>query len=315
MLSIRARTGVAAVFVALIVPAAHLRAQAVTTGAVTGTVTDSAGNPLDAAQIQVRNTLTGYNVGTTTRASGVYLVQGLEPNSNYEITVRLIGFGPSTRRGVVINLGQTRREDFRLARQAAQLAEVTITATTDPVINASKTGTSTTISDSALSRLPTLNRNFADFVQLVPQVSTTTGFLSGGGVNLRQNAIQIDGAQSGDVFGLGTTGQPGAQANAKSIPLDAVKEYQVLLSPFDVRQGSFGGLLINAVTKSGTNEWHGTVYGYTRDQKLTRSQAVPERLHAAAVRRHARRADPARQGCSSSLSGEQQRLENPANGP
>ena len=133
-------------------------------------------------------------------------------------------------------------------------------------------GTTTTISDSALRRLPTLNRNFQDFVQLVPQVSTTTGYLSGGGANLRQNAIQIDGAQSGDMFGLGTSGQPGAQANAKSIPLDAVKEYQVLLSPFDVRQGNFGGLLLNAVTKSGTNEFHGTVYGYARDQKLTRSQ-------------------------------------------
>ena len=91
-------------------------------------------------------------------------------------------------------------------------------------------------------------------------------------MNLRQNAIQIDGAQSGDLFGLGTTGQPGAQANAKSIPLDAVKEYQVLLSPFDVRQGNFGGLLINAVTKSGTNELHGSVYAYTRNQNLTRTQ-------------------------------------------
>jgi len=98
------------------------------------------------------------------------------------------------------------------------------------------------VGDSLLRRLPTLNRNFADFVQLVPQVSTSTGVgLSGGGVNIRQNAIQIDGAASGDLFGLGTTGQPGAQANSKSIPLDAVKEYQVLLSPFDVRQGNFGG--------------------------------------------------------------------------
>jgi hypothetical protein len=103
-------------------------------------------------------------------------------------------------------------------------------------------------------------------------VSTTTGYLSGGGVNLRQNSIQIDGAQSGDLFGLGTTGQPGAQANGKSIPLDAVKEYQVLLSPFDVRQGNFGGLLINAVTKSGTNDFTGTVYADTRNQNLTRSQ-------------------------------------------
>jgi hypothetical protein len=247
-------------------------AQGVTTGAVTGTVTDSAGTPLDAAQIQLRNPLTGVNLGAQTRGGGTYLIQGVEPNDGYEITVRLIGFAPITRTGIRVTLGQARREDFRLARQATQLSEVTITATTDPVINASKTGTATTISDSALRRLPTLNRNFQDFVQLVPQVSTTTGYLSGGGANLRQNQIQIDGAQAGDVFGLGATGQPGAQANAKSIPLDAVKEYQVLLSPFDVRQGNFGGLLINAVTKSGTNEFHGSAYGYLRDQALTREQ-------------------------------------------
>ena len=104
-------------------------------------------------------------------------------------------------------------------------------------------------------------------------MSTTTGFLSGGGVNLRQNAIQIDGAAAGDLFGLGTTGQAGSSANAKSIGLDAVKQYQVLLSPFDVRQGNFGGLLINAITKSGTNDFHGSMFGYTRNQDLTRTQS------------------------------------------
>jgi hypothetical protein len=263
-----------AVLALLAVPAVSLHAQGVTTGALTGTITDATGAPVEAAQVQVRNATTGYNIGTTSRSSGIYNIQGIEPNQNYRITVRRIGYAPITRDGITISLGQARREDFRLTREVATLGEVSITASaTDAVINASKTGTSTSISDSALRRLPTINRNFTDFVQLVPQVSTTSGALSGGGVNLRQNSIQIDGAQSGDLFGLGTTGQPGAQSNAKSIPLDAVKEYQVLLSPFDVRQGSFGGLLINAVTKSGTNEWHGTVYGDSRSQSLTRSQS------------------------------------------
>jgi len=247
-------------------------AQGVTTGAISGTVTGEGGQPLESAQVQLRNARTGYNVGTITRSGGVYRIQGVEPNSDYELTVRYIGYAPSSRSGITITLGQTRREDFRLTQQATTLSAVTVTGQADPVINTSKAGTTTTISDSALRRLPTLNRNFQDFVQLVPQVSTTTGYLSGGGANLRQNQIQIDGAQSGDVFGLGTTGQPGAQANAKSIPLDAVKEYQVLLSPFDVRQGNFGGLLLNAITKSGTNEYHGSAYAYARDQKLTRTQ-------------------------------------------
>lgn len=273
MLSIRPLIGAIAVLAVLAAPTSSITAQGVTTAALTGTVTDTAGNPIESAQIQVRNTLTGANVGTQTRASGLYVIQGLEPNPNYVITVRALGYAPITRDGVTLSLGQTRREDFKLVKQAAQLAAVTVTAASvDYVINASKTGTTTTISDSALRRLPTLNRNFADFVAAVPQVSTTTGYLSGGGVNLRQNSIQIDGAQSGDAFGLGTTGQAGASAGAKSIPLDAVKEYQVLLSPFDVRQGSFGGLLINAVTKSGTNDFHGGLYGYTRNQSLTRTQ-------------------------------------------
>ncbi len=272
MSRIRPLIGVAAVLASLLLPVAKATAQAVTTGGITGTIVDADGKPIESAQLQLRNTLTGYNVGAVTRANGTYLIQGVEPNSNYRLTVRRIGYSPSNRDGITITLGQTRREDFKLSREVAQLGEVSITAsTTDAVINASKTGTSTTLSDSALHRLPSLQRNFADFVQLVPQVSTTTGFLSGGGVNLRQNSIQIDGAQSSDPFGLGTTGQPGSSANAKSIPLDAVKEYQVLLSPFDVRQGNFGGLLINAVTRSGTNEYHGTFYTDTRTQNFTRT--------------------------------------------
>ena len=272
MLSFRLIVGAVMALTVAVLPAT-IRAQGVTTGAITGTVADETGQGIEGVQIELRNPRTGLNAGTVTRASGLYMIQGLLPDAGYEITARRIGFSPVTRSGITITLGQARREDFRLASAATVLSTTTVTATTDPIINASKTGASTTISDSALSRLPTLNRNFSDFVQLVPQVSTTTGVgLSGAGVNLRQNAIQIDGAQSGDIFGLGTSGQPGAQANAKSIPLDAVKEYQVLLSPFDVRQGNFGGLLINAVTKSGTNEYQGSIYGYTRNERFTRKQ-------------------------------------------
>src|SRR5437764_3010750 len=252
---------------------ARLLAQGVTTGAVSGTVTDPTGAPIEGAQVQVRNSRTGASAGGITRSNGQFNVQGVEPDAGYSITVRRIGFEPVTHDNVVISLGQTTRSDFQLRQQSTVLETVRIAAEATPVINPSKTGTGTTMGDSLLRRLPTLNRNFADFVTLVPQVSTSTGVgLSGGGVNIRQNAIQIDGAASGDLFGLGTTGQPGAQANSKSIPLDAVKEYQALLSPFDIRQGNFGGLLINAVTRSGTNEFHGSVYGYTRNQNLTRTQ-------------------------------------------
>src|SRR4051794_16053433 len=252
---------------------ARLHGQGITTGAVSGTVADPSGAPVEGAQVQLKNAKTGANAGAVTRSNGQFSISGVEPDLGYTLTVRRIGFEPITHDNIAVSLGQTTRADFSLKQQSTVLETVTVSGEATPVINPSKTGTGTTMGDSLLRRLPTLNRNFSDFVTLVPQVSTSTGVgLSGGGVNIRQNAIQIDGAASGDLFGLGTTGQPGAQANARSIPLDAVKEYQVLLSPFDVRQGNFGGMLINAVTKTGTNEFHGTAYGYTRNENLTRSQ-------------------------------------------
>lgn len=252
--------------------ASTANAQGITSGAVSGFVKDTEGNGLVGAQVSITNRTTGFVVRTTTRDGGRYDAQGLESGGPYTVSARRIGFEPANRENIMIQLGQTSRQDLVMTAQTAVLGTVEVRASTDDIISPSKNGTGTTITEENLRRLPSLNRNFADFVKTVPQVGTTTSFLSGGGVNLRQNSIQIDGAQSGDPFGLGGSGQPGASAGAKSIPLDAVKEYQALLSPFSVRHGNFGGLLINAVTKNGTNEFHGSLYGYTRNQDLTRSQ-------------------------------------------
>ncbi|MBK7834752.1 MAG: TonB-dependent receptor [Gemmatimonadetes bacterium] len=244
----------------------------VTTGAITGTVTDEQGQPVEAAQIQMINKATGLTRGALTSASGRYVIQGLEVGAQYSVTARRIGFRPTTVDNVVVSLGQTTRADIKIERQATQLEAVTVVSETNAIISPTRTGASTTVGDSALRRLPSLNRNFTDFVALTPQVSNSGPGLSGGGSNNRFNNIQIDGAVSSDLFGLGSTGQPGGQAGGKSISIEAVKEYQVLLSPYDVRQGNFSGALINAVTKGGTNEFHGSVYGVTRNQDFTRSQ-------------------------------------------
>ena len=272
MLKGRLITALGLATMCLLVSTRSANAQNVTSGSIGGTVTDQSGAPIPSAQITITNTQTGVSVNATARDGGRYSVQGLEVGGPYTALVRRIGFAPVTRTGIIVTLGQSTRVDVQMASQAAVLSGVRIEGALNPVISPSKTGTGTTISDSALRRLPTLNRNFTDFVQLVPQVATNTSALSGGGVNIRQNGIQIDGASAQDIFGIGTTGQPGASAGAKSIPLESVKEYQVLLAPFDVRQGNFGGVLINAVTQSGTNEFHGSAYGFTRNQSFTRSQ-------------------------------------------
>jgi outer membrane receptor protein involved in Fe transport len=250
-------------------------AQGTTTGAAAGTVTDQGGVPVEGAQVEVLNNSTGARVLSTTRVNGLYSVSGLEVGGPYSVLVRRIGFQPMRRDNITVSLGETSRADFRLTPQATTLEAVSVTGVADnAVISPTKTGVSTSVSDSALRRLPSLNRNFTDFVTLTPQVSTTlaNGGLSGGGVNNRFNQIQIDGTSETDLFGLGSTGQPGGQAGGKSIGIESVKEYQILLSPFDVRQGNFAGLLVNAVTKSGTNELHGSAYYYGRNQSFTRSQ-------------------------------------------
>ena len=253
---------------------ADLVAQATTTGELSGTVTTQQGQGVESAQVQVTNVSTGFTITVTTSGIGRYRVAGLEVGSNYRVSARRIGFRPLVKNNVTITLNDVRRLDFVLEQQAATLGEITVTAALDPVIDPSRQGTETTVSDSALRRLPTLNRNFTDFVALTPQVSTTlfNGGLSGGGTNNRYNNVQIDGTSEADVFGLGSTGQPGGQANGKSIGLEAVKEYKVLLSPFDVRQGFFAGLLINAVSKSGTNEFEGTAFAVNRSENNTRKQ-------------------------------------------
>lgn len=254
-----------------------LGAQGPTTAAVSGRVVDStSGQAIEAAQVQVRNGATGFTTGAVTKSDGRYFVAGLEVGGPYSITVRRIGFEPQAHDDVTLRLGQTFEANFRLVPRAAQLTEVVVTATGDQgVIGPSRKGVQTLIGDTALRRLPTLTRNFTDFVALTPQVATAqSGGLTAAGSNNRYNTIQIDGATESDMFGLGSTGQPGGEARAKSISIEAVKEYQVLLTPFDVRFGNFSGALVNAVTKSGTNELHGSAYYYFRNQDLARNSPV-----------------------------------------
>jgi hypothetical protein len=254
----------------LISSASPVFAQGVTTGAVSGTITNNQGQTVESAQIEIVNRATGARTGTISHGDGRYYVQGLEVGGPYSVTVRRIGFAPHDTSNVYVSLGQNARVDLVLATQAIQLAGVQVVGASSGVISSSHKGIAMTITDSAIARSPSLTRNFTDFVALSPQISTKGPGNSGGGQNNRFNAIQIDGSVANDLFGLGSTGQPGGQAGAKQISLEAVKEYQVLLSPFDVRQGNFTGALVNAVTKSGSNQLHGSATYASRSEKLER---------------------------------------------
>jgi hypothetical protein len=242
-------------------------AQGITTGAIGGLVTNEQGQPVADAQVHITNPVTGYQTTVNTRENGRYFAQGLEVGGGYRVSVRRIGFGLNTRTDLYVSLSQTTRADFVLRQQPVQLAAVRVEVTRTEVFAPSNTGAKTVVSDTAIQRLPTTSRNLTDFIKLTPQASTTGAGFSGGGMSNRMNNVQIDGSSERDVFGLGSTGTPGAEVGAKGISIDAVKEYQVLLAPFDVRQGNFGGLLLNAVTKSGTNEMRGSAYYYFRNER------------------------------------------------
>ncbi len=249
-------------------------AQGITTGGVTGIVTDAAGNPLEDVQIAITNRNTGFTSRTTSRAGGRYNLQSLEVGGPYVLEARRIGFAPNTRTNIFVQLSQSNRIDLQLSPQATQLSELEIRAATGEIIAPTNTGTKTTVSQQALERSATTTRNLVDFTRAAPQVSSSGPGFSGGGMSNRMNNVQIDGSTERDVFGLGSTGQPGGQISAKAISIDAIKEYQILLAPYDVRQGNFGGLLLNAVTKSGTNTFHGSAFQYFRNQDYGRDVPV-----------------------------------------
>ena len=237
--------------------AGPLFAQGVTSAAVSGRVTQAGGQPVEGATVIIINTSTGQRFQIQTRAGGRYSLENVPPGGPYTISARGIGFQPNDLTGVQLNLGQRFTANFELTQSVVQVQELTINAAVDPLINKGRTGAASTISDSAIANLPTLSRNFTDFVVTSPQVvATPNGGPSIGGSNNRFNNIQVDGGVNNDLFGLGATGVPGGQVNARPVPLDAVKEFQVLVSPFDVRQGGFTGGLVNAITKSGTNDFH-----------------------------------------------------------
>ncbi len=241
-------------------------AQGVTTGAIGGKVTDESGAGIAGVNITAVNRANGFSSTVNSRIDGRYLIPNLEVGT-YDVTFRRVGFDPIRRRDLIVALSQVLPQDVQLTSRATELSGVTIiAATTTETFTPTNTSVKTIVTDTTLQRLPSLNRNIIDMVRVSPQVSTSGAGYSAGGMSNRMNNVQIDGATERDVFGLGATGTPGAETNARSVSLEAVKELQILLAPFDVRQGNFGGLLVNAVTKSGTNELHGSVYGYYRDQ-------------------------------------------------
>ena len=254
------------VFSGTVIPV-QLHAQGVTSGGITGTVKAANGGVVAGAKIIAIHIPTGTRFGANAKANGTFTINNVRVGGPYTIKATAVGYGESSLSGQFVKLGQNLKITMALSEKAVATDEITVTAQKG-VFGASRTGAQTNISKEQLNNFPTISRSFQDFAKFTPQVVSTGAGVSVAGKNNRYNNIQIDGSNYTDLFGLGSAGTPGGQANTNPVSLDAIDEFQVLVAPFDVRQGRFTGSGINAITRSGTNKFEGSAYWFTRNQAM-----------------------------------------------
>ncbi len=255
---------------ALLWPIGHAYAQGVTTGAITGVVTDPQGLPVPGASVVAVHEPSGTRYEASTRTDGSFSLPGMRVGGPYTVTVTVSGFQPHVTKGVVLTLGVGKDLDVAV-RAAAVEEEVTVTAEADPVFSSDRTGAATAVSRQMLERLPTLTDRLESFARLTPQAGFTSFGMSFAGQDNRANNITVDGSYFNNSFGL--AGSPGERTGVAPISMAAIEQVQVNVAPYDVRQGNFVGAGVNTVTRSGTNDFRGSVYYWFRDQGLVGTKA------------------------------------------
>jgi len=246
---------------------ANLFGQGVTTSSINGQVVDAEGNALPGANVSAKLTTTGAFYGNSTDLDGYYRIANMKVGGPYTITISYTGFQDKVQENVYLKLGEPFTLNAKLSDSSVDLGEVVVLA--QRAYAGQNTGASTSINEDDINLMPTLDRNINDFTRLTPQAKETFGGgFSIAGINNRYNAIYIDGAVNNDVFGLAGSGTNGGQTGISPFSIDIVEQIQVVVSPYDVTLGGFAGGGINAVTKSGTNQFQGTAYYFMQNENL-----------------------------------------------
>ncbi|MEQ1949068.1 MAG: carboxypeptidase regulatory-like domain-containing protein [Bryobacteraceae bacterium] len=233
-----------------------------------GTITDQSGAAVPAAKVTVSQAAIGLTRTTETTNSGLYAFPSL-PVGGYTISVEKSGFGPAKAENVDLSIGTTSTLDFKL--QVGTTTETVNVTTEAPLVETSQSQTSTVIDNKSVSDLPINGRNFLDFTLLTPGVvldRSRTGDLSFGGQRGTANSVQIDGSDSNNSFFGQAMGRTGTGRNPYSFSQDSVQEFQVNANTYAPELGRAGGGVINVITKSGTNDFHGTAFEFFRDKAL-----------------------------------------------
>lgn len=250
------------VLLLLLVSAATAFSQ-VTTSGMSGRVVTASGESLPGAAVVAIHVPSGTQYGTVTNPEGRFTLQGMRPGGPYSVDVSFVGYSSGKYSEITLLLGESFVLNVTLKESTVDVGEVLIVGAKPSAFGTDKTGAATNISNEKITSLPSVSRSINDFTRLSPLAGGSNAF---GGRDGRLNNINIDGANFNNNFGLSSTNMPGG--DAQPISLDAIEEVQVNIAPFDVRQANFTGAGINAVTKSGTNKFAGSVYSYYRDQSF-----------------------------------------------
>jgi hypothetical protein len=245
-----------------------------TTGNISGSVKADNGEILVGATISVLHVPTGTVYNAQTRKTGLFDVSNVQPGGPYAVTVSYVNYQSEKREEIYVSLGDAVRLDIILSSKIDKLKDVTVSTTKRGSDLSVRGGTQTIIGRDKIDNLPTVGRNVQDFLRFTPTAKFvgSNGDLAGvsiAGQNNRFNSLYIDGAVNNDQFGLSASGTNGGQTGVGPISIDAVDQFQVMVSPFDASIGNFTGGGINATTKSGTNKVSGTVYSFTQNQNLS----------------------------------------------
>ncbi|MFV7236656.1 TonB-dependent receptor [Flavobacterium sp. ZB4R12] len=244
-----------------------------TTSSIKGIVKSSSNELLPGTTILAIHTPSGTKYSAVSNADGRFNMLNMRIGGPYKIVVTFIGFQTEEFNDVYLDLGKVFSLDVVLKDESQKLEEVKVVGAKNKVFQSGRTGAETTIGRRELAVLPSISRSAEDFTRLEPSASGG----SFGGRNDQYNSYSLNGAVFNNPFGLDAA-TPGGQTGSQPISLDAIDQIQVATAPYDVTLSGFTGASVNAVTKSGTNEFHGTAYAFYRNQDLTGSKVHGEKI-------------------------------------
>jgi hypothetical protein len=247
-----------------------VRSQNETSSALVGEVFNVAGEPFAGASVSLSHVPTGATQQALTNGAGRFAFSGLPPGGPYQLHVSAFGHEQQSRAGLHLDLGENRAPETRLQRSATrdgsvhELEKLVVTSTRA----SNSAGAGTHLSRDAIDDAPSIDRSLNEYARHDPNVAlidAERGELTGAGQNTRFNSTQIDGVRLNDMFGITPNGIP-SQGNPFS--METVEAISIDVSPYDVSRTGFTGASVNAVTRSGTNQFRGSLYYSYRNQNF-----------------------------------------------